>query len=95
MAETDFSLPDALNYERIPAACKIPASIRSDCDKAQAAGTRSLPRCPYASGPRAVALYRVTPGEEFAPAQRLVPVTATDARASSKRKHWKQREETV
>ena len=64
---------DALNYERIPAACKIPGSIRSDCYKAQVAGTSSLPRCLYASGPRAVALYRVTPGEEFAPARRLVP----------------------
>ena len=30
-----------------------------------------------------------------APDRRLVPVTATDARASSKRKHWNQRKETV
>jgi hypothetical protein len=49
---------DALNYEQISAACKIPGSIRSDCYKAQVAGTSSLPRCHYASGPRAVALYR-------------------------------------
>ena len=59
--------------ERDPVACKIPESIRSDCYKAQVAGTSSLPRCLYASGPRAVALYRVTPGEEFAAARRVVP----------------------
>jgi hypothetical protein len=52
------------------AACKIPGSIRSDCYKAQVAGTSSLPRCLYALGPRAVALYRVTPGEDFAAAPR-------------------------
>jgi hypothetical protein len=85
---------DALNYERIPPACKIPGSIRSNRDKAQVAGTSSLPRCPYASGPE-LSHSTVTPGEEFAPAQRLAPVTATDARASSKREHWKQRRETA
>jgi hypothetical protein len=58
---------------RIPAACKIPGSIRSNCYKAQVAGTSCLPRCLYASGPKAVALYRVPPGEEFAPARRLLP----------------------
>ena len=93
MSKHELGPDDALNYERVPAAaCKIFGSIRSDSYKAQVAGTSSLPRCLDVSASRAVALYRVTPREEFAPARRVVPRDSHRREGIVQKKDWKRKE---